>query len=65
MIRKTPCLAREKRTSLFVQSEKRSMQGKIRLLGFFRKQQYMRKQPILKKESGQQSRIIHQDKSED
>jgi hypothetical protein len=49
MKRKNPYIAREKRASLFVQSENSVCRGKIRLLGFFRKQQYMRKQPFTNK----------------
>jgi hypothetical protein len=37
MNRKNPCLTREKRASLFVQSKKRSIQGKNPAFGIFPK----------------------------
>ncbi|RIW35695.1 hypothetical protein D3H55_07380 [Bacillus salacetis] len=48
MVVKTPVRMKEKSCSFFFESKTFLYRGKIRHLGFCRKQQYMRKEPIVK-----------------
>jgi hypothetical protein len=50
MNRKNPCLTREKRASLFVQSKKRSIQGKNPAFGIFPKATIYAKTSFRKKQ---------------